>query len=352
MKISMICFSLTGLAVMERLKKALEEEHHQVCAAAKGKYLPDSMEGTVKDWCRIQFAEADALVFVSASGIAVRAVAPWIRSKKTDPAVVVVDERGSFSISLLSGHLGGANALAKRCGEILGAVPVITTATDLNGLFAVDVFASHQGMELRNMKAAKEVSAALLAGKNVGFYSEFPVKGEFPRGILPCDASGRPLEGASKAPLPVGFAVTIYRNASPFSSTAVLIPKKVTLGLGCRRGKEVSAIEAAAEEALEKCGIYPESIKCVASIDLKAEEEGIIEFCKKRELPFYTYSAKKLMEVPGNFTGSDFVLEKTGVDNVCERSALRAGGGRLLLKKIKGDGVTAALALEEWSVEF
>ncbi len=147
----------------------------------KSKYLPDSIQES-QYLCmgrRTNFrTDSDAVIFIGACGIAVRSIAPYVASKKTDPAVLVVDECGKFVISLLSGHLGGANELAENSSaEILEAMPVVTTATDLHHRFAVDVFAKKNNCAILNMKAAKEVSAALLAGKKVGFYSEFPWDG-------------------------------------------------------------------------------------------------------------------------------------------------------------------------------
>lgn len=150
----------------------------------------------------------DGLIFVGACGIAVRSIAPQIASKKSDPAVLVVDECGQFVISLLSGHLGGANELSLKAAQILGAQPVVTTATDLHKRFAVDVFSRKNDCEILFMKAAKEVSAALLAGKTVGFYSEFPFVGALPNGLTECDAEGIPLGGESVPE--AGVAVTIH----------------------------------------------------------------------------------------------------------------------------------------------
>ena len=133
------------------------------------------------------FAWADALVFVGAAGIAVRSIAPWVRDKRTDPAVLCVDELGRFVVPLLSGHIGGANALALRLAEELGAVPVVTTATDVNGRFSVDAWAARQGLFLDSMKAAKAVSAAILEGP-VPLCCDFPVEGELPPGVVRGDS--------------------------------------------------------------------------------------------------------------------------------------------------------------------
>ena len=128
---------------------------------------------SLSQWTGTMFREQSAIVFVGAAGIAVRAIAPFIKDKMTDPPVVVVDEGGCFSIPILSGHVGGANALAERISGCIGAVPVITTATDVNGLFAVDVFAAANGLALTDREAARQVSARLLDGGKVGFFHEF-----------------------------------------------------------------------------------------------------------------------------------------------------------------------------------
>ncbi len=141
---------------------------------------------STKEWAGKQFESADGIIFIGATGIAVRSIAPYVASKKTDPAVLVTDECGKFVISLLSGHLGGANELALQAAEALHAVPIVTTATDLEGKFAVDVFAKKNNCHIFRMKEAKEVSAALLAGEKVGFYSEFPWEGELPDGLVNC----------------------------------------------------------------------------------------------------------------------------------------------------------------------
>lgn len=145
MKISMICFSLTGFETGIHLKEALMQQSFTVSLDKKSKYLPDSISESTMKWAGRQFEEADALIFIGACGIAVRSIAPYIVSKKQDPAVLVLDECGKFVISLLSGHLGGANELTQTVAEILGAQPVVTTATDLHKRFAVDVFAKKSG---------------------------------------------------------------------------------------------------------------------------------------------------------------------------------------------------------------
>ncbi|MCI8814015.1 MAG: cobalt-precorrin 5A hydrolase [Lachnospiraceae bacterium] len=346
MKAGIISFSRRGFELGETLKEGLKRQGWQVEVYGKSRYMGEgSQAGQVKEsvgqWTGENFSRMDALIYVGACGIAVRSIAPYIRHKTTDPAVVVVDERGRFSISLLSGHIGGGNDLAQTAAEIIGAQPVVTTATDLNGLFAVDVFAKKNGCHIADMKLAKEVSAQLLAGKQVGFYSDFPWKGELPRGLT---VEGRP---------DLGIAVTIHCKERPFSNTLYLIPKALTVGIGCRKGTPSQAVEAAVESAADCLQIPMAAIERAASIDLKKDEAGIVESCRKWNVPFETFSAEELQALAGTYTPSPFVKSIAGVDNVCERSAvLASGNGKLILRKTVRDGVTVALAMRAWTPSF
>lgn len=347
----MICFSLTGQDTGERLRQGLTAQGDEAVLEKKSRYLPDSVEMSCSQWAKEKFQTADAVIFLGACGIAVRSIAPYIASKKTDPAVLVIDECGKYVISLLSGHLGGANALAERAARILGAAPVVTTATDLHHRFAVDVFAKENNCSLFHMKAAKEVSAALLAGEPVGFYSEFPWEGRLPEGLVLCE-KGFPPEKEENRP-ERGIAVTIHRDCRPFLSTVQVVPPVLTLGMGCRRGKDAEAVKKAAEQCLEKNGFYREAVETLASIEIKKEEPGLLALAEAWKLDFAVFSEKQLLEVPGEFTPSAFVQKTVGVDNVCERSAVLASRqGRLIQKKMAEEGATAALALCDWRIHF
>lgn len=346
---------MTGCETAEMLKKGLESAGLEVELSKKSRYLEDSVKESTRDWAGNRFNERDALVFIGACGIAVRSIAPYISGKKTDPAVLVIDECGKYVISLLSGHLGGANELAAIASEILGATPVITTATDLHDQFAVDVFAKNNGCSIFHMKAAKEVSAALLAGERVGFFSEFPWEGELPKGLILCGREGHPVgKNEEKQTVPkVGIAVTVHESVKPFSSVTHVVPRIFTLGVGCRKGKDTEGIIRAAECVRKEMEVYPEAFYKIASIDLKKEEQGILALSEKYGIPFVTYTEEELLKVPGEFTASQFVKEITGVDNVCERSAvLASSSGVLVQKKKAADGVTTAVAAREWRIHF
>lgn len=283
------------------------------------------------------FSKSELMVFVGSCGIAVRKIAPFVHDKRTDPAVVCVDELGTFVIPLLSGHIGGANALARGIAESLRATPVITTATDINRRFSVDTWATEKGCAISSMKLAKAVSAAILEG-DIPLKSDFPIVGSLPNGVIPGEGGN------------LGIYLTVTGN-EPFENTLRLTPKVLHLGIGCRRGIEKEAIEHAVAQVFKENNLDFRSVRCAASIDLKQDEEGLLSFCREQNIPIRFYTAAELIAVPGAFTPSPFVQKVTGVDNVCERAAL-IGADHLIVKKTACHGVTVAVALEQWEVHF
>ena len=342
MNIRLLAYSATGCVTAERIAAALRAEGERCRVFAPAGYCGAESEPLTlrcAEWAKEGFAEADALVFCCAAGIAVRGIAPWVRSKKTDPAVVIVDETGRFAIPILSGHIGGANELALRIASAIGAEPVVTTATDLHSLFAVDVFATKNKLRIGSMQLAKEVSAALLAGEPVGFRSDFPVAGELPKELTSGEAA-------------IGVCVTAEAAVSPWEKTLRLTPMRYAVGMGCRKDKPAADLEAFFLRQLAGCGVRPEEVRCLASIDVKKDEAGLLALSKKYSIPFITYSAEELLAVPGAFSGSAFVKNTVGVDCVCERAALCAGGKKLIQKKTAEEGMTFALAAFEEEIRF
>ena len=286
-----------------------------------------------------------------------RCIAPYVRDKFRDPAVLSVDENARFVIPLLSGHAGGANDLGKLLAQVLGAQPVITTATDGRGLFAVDVYAAENGLQIGDREQAKRISARILAGETVTLYAESAA--ELPSARSPRargiddqgTAPGRPKDrsGVMQTACRSGADIIVSCRKQPGDreDALYLIPRAVTLGVGCRKGIPAGDIEKAAAQILQKTGVFKKALCGAASIDLKKEEAGLQDFARRWELPLTFYSAGELNEVKGTFTGSDFVRGVTGVDCVCERSAVRlAGEGAVLLSEKQSlGGVTAALAV-------
>ena len=275
---------------------------------------------------------------MGAVGIAVRAIAPHCRSKAADPAVVVVDEGGNFAVPLLSGHLGGANALARALAKACGAVPVITTATDVNGLFAVDLWAKAQNCAVLEPERIKRVSGALLAGQTVRYWSPWPVAGEPPAGVEKTDA-----------PEAADFALTL----TPQGEALHLVPRIGVLGAGVPPRHDGAAAGRSLCGVLCRVRSQPGGgLRSRQHRPEKRMSRGLAEFCKAHGWPITFYPADELRAVPGQFTPSAFVASVTGVDNVCERSAVKASGGTLLLPKTAGGGVTLALAVRPFAPDW
>ena len=189
MRINAVAFSTNGCRTAIRLKEAFPEEDLRIFAKTQCDTLGvERIEGKTSEWTGKSFEECDAIVFIGAIGIAVRYIAPYIKSKATDPAVIGMDEHGHWTVALLAGHIGGANALTARIAERLGSEPIITTATDLNGKFSVDTFATVNDLRIMGLKTAQDVSVRVLDGAFVGFTTEIPVKGDLPAGLTPADS--------------------------------------------------------------------------------------------------------------------------------------------------------------------
>ena len=323
MKLELIAFTQRGNDLAQHLAESLSAHGHQAACTRDGL--------KAEEWAARAFSRSDGLIFVGATGIAARSIAPHLRHKSTDPAVVVVDEGGQFVIPILSGHLGGANDLAREIAASIRAVPVITTATDVNGVFAVDQWARRQGIIVCNPERILSVSSRLLAGETVGFFSAWPIAGELPAGLSLVSRED---------------AQVVLDLHHPEGDALWLCPKRVRVGMGCRRDTPVSVLRALLEEVLTQEGIPQRAVSALCTIDLKKDEPGLQELTGELNVPLTTYSAQELAQVPGDFTPSPFVEQVTGVDNVCERAAL-ACGGTLLRRKTAKDGATVALALEE-----
>lgn len=280
----------------------------------------------------------DAIAFICASGIAVRAIAPHIKSKTTDPAVIVIDECGRFVIPILSGHIGGANAIAVRLSEILGAQAAVTTATDIGGHFSPDSFATANGLIITDLIGAKVVASAVLSGERIGLLSEY-------------ECINIPEEITESADCRIGLYIGT-EDKTPFLVTLKLVPKNIVLGIGCKRGTEFTAIDVLVRMALHNANIPIERIAGISSIDIKKDEQGLLQFCEKYGLELRTYTAQELMETEGDFSSSLFVKKITGVDNVCERSAVKCSGGRLIIRKKAANGVTVAAAEKPLILDF
>lgn len=337
-EMALIAFTRRGCELAKKLacgladKEGFADADMSVCGPSR---LSDDLAigayESLETWTDRAFSHADALVYVGACGIAVRAIAPHVRDKFSDPAVVSVDEAGRFAVPLLSGHVGGANELARAIAEVTGGQAVVSTATDVNSLFAVDEWAARRNLAITERTVAKEISARLLEGGTVGFASDLDVEWD-----VPSAAIGENTD--------LGFVVSYDESFSPFDRTLHLCPLPATVGVGCRKGAFAEAVETAVEAALSAAHVPMHAVGVLASIDVKQDEPAIQALAAKRGWELRFYSAEELAAVPGEFASSEFVRQTVGVDNVCERAAM-AAGSRLLLEKRACDGVTVAVAI-------
>lgn len=292
-RVAVACFSEKGAELMEKIVASGTDgapgQSPFITARCFGDRHPP-----LADFCAEQFAAAHAgartlIVFVGAAGIAVRGIAPFVRDKVRDPAVVCLDEGGQFAVPLLGGHGGGANEAARTLAQAVGAVPVVTTATDVRGLWAVDDWAKRHGVALPDRAAAKKISAAVLAGKKV-----------------------------------------------------------LAVGIGCKRDTDGGALSTFVRSVLAERGLDIALVGVVASVDLKKDERAIADFASSLAVPFVTFPAAELDAVPGDFASSDFVRRTAGTDCVCERAAVlaaRTTADWLLVRKTARDGMTVAVAV-------
>lgn len=375
MNIQMIAFTEKGYRLAEQLRARWITASDTLCSAnavdqdaartgggqpprielhAKTEALPAisdprSLHEIVAEW--FTKSAADAIIFVGATGIAVRAIAPFIHGKAVDPAVLVIDEAGRYVISLLSGHLGGANALARTAASLIEAEPIITTATDAESAFAVDTFAKENGFLLTDLRKAKEVSAKVLRGEKLRIFSDIPMERLVQRPARH-EAELVSAQDIDRADIIISYRTHILKPAEK-SSQAIglrLIAKRVHVGLGARKGVTQAEVAAAVATCLEDAGIDPRAVVAIASIDLKKQEAGILAYSYESGVPFVTYTAEELRTVEGAFAGSSFVQSVTGVANVCERAAAyaagRSGHAEVLVHKTIHGNVTTAVAVE------
>lgn len=285
--------------------------------------------------------EFDGIIAVMATGIVVRGIAPFIKSKVTDPAVVVIDEKGRYVISLLSGHLGGANRLTEEIALILSAHPVITTATDVNELPSIDVYASDRNYGISDLKLCKKVSMAILKGETIPVFVE----------------SGEPKKFFKQQCFSIvskkeflqykGLKIAVSTKDFYLSNTLFLIPRKLVLGTGFHRGTDKRALFEFIESNLKERGFFLQAVKSIATIDKRSGEEGFLSLCEEMNVKPLFFSEEALASV--NFLKQSEVVKKYHFSgNIAEAAAfLGSNGGRIIVPKIKGGNITLCVAKEK-----
>lgn len=306
------------------------------------------------------FSDYDGLVFIMATGIVVRSLAPFIDSKVSDPAIIVMDEAGKHAISLLSGHLGGGNELAKRVAEAVGAVPVITTASDVTGNLAVDMLSQDLGTHIGSMERAKDVTAVGINGGRIDIFTsrDLPkhIVSKLPRNVyvhieeesmteaLSAMENLNDLSGESKK-----ACVLISSKSIQVPPKCVqLIPRNYVVGIGCRRDTGAAVIKDVLMRACEQAGIRHEAVRQLATIELKSDEPGIISLVVELDIPLKIVDLEDIRDVQDQFKGSDFVEKTIGVRAVAEPCAMLASDeGFMKLRRYADRGVTIAIWEED-----
>ncbi len=290
--------------------------------------------------------EFDGFVFIMASGIVVRMIAPLLQSKETDPAVIVIDDAGRFAISLLSGHLGGANSLAEHCALILGAHAVITTATDANNLPSFDMLAKEQGWLIDDINRVKSLNSLLLDNEEIAVVDPTGKTRTWLQGRGRISFYETCAEAANSSARGFLF-VTNQRlpHQTSLKNVLILRPRNLVLGIGCNRGTPAAEIDEFIALHLAQLSLSPKSVCCVASVAAKRDESGLIAFAERMGVPLRCFESDELNQVAFPSPPSEYARAAVGVAGVAEPAAILASnGGRLLLNKVKSANVTLAVA--------
>ncbi|WP_416775761.1 cobalt-precorrin 5A hydrolase [Xenorhabdus budapestensis] len=342
---ALFCLTEGGVALAHRLQSHLVMD----CFTSPELVNADSrfiaFEGGFANTVHKVFTQYDALIMIGATGITIRVIAPLLKDKMTDPAVIVLDEKGQFAISLLSGHMGGANKLAQQIADILDGQAVITTATDVNQVAALDLLSQQIDGKMENFRAnVKTVNQMLVNGKRVGIWWHPNLCDEKKRydtrGFIPVDAlEDRP---ELDALVYVSYERTKLALAIP---TFKLIPRRIVAGIGCRRGVEAERLTKLLERHLLEHNLDPLALKAVGSIELKKNEPALIQLTQERQIPFQTFSVNQLAECEQIFPVSEFVRKTVGIGCVSQPVAWLMSQGHLVGHTLREQGVTITLGV-------
>lgn len=311
----------------------------------------EPFRGTLAHTVAEVFNDYSALIFICATGLTVRVIAPLIKDKFSDPAVVVIDDQGQHAISLLSGHMGGANALTRYIAGLIGAAPVITTATDVNQLAAVDILAQQLNATMTDFRqSVKTLNQLLVCGGRVGLYfdqaSLTPIKMRWPEEY--CDTRGlRLIADLDDLPELDALLYVSLRDSQPDLGMPVykLVPRCVVAGIGCRRDTPPSTVSRLLAQQLASQHIDPLALRAIGSIAIKSDEPALRALANQCCVPFETFSVEVLKPAAARFSGSDFVRRVVGIGAVSQPVAWLMSNGRLIGDTLRTQGVTITLGV-------
>ena len=330
MKIAIITITKNGDVIADKIKEKLPGD----IFSKEREY-----DFNFKDAVKKSMENYNGVIFITSTGIAVRAIAPYIKSKDIDPAVITIDNLGKFVISLLSGHLGGANELAEEIARIIGAVPVITTATDGLGVKAPDMVAKESGLVIDSLKSAKEIAALLVEGKKVYFCDEDTI-------ISTPNGYSCHMEDA------LGIVYVTNKNKSlwvekekiknPDIKVLKLIRKNIVLGIGCKKDFSQVEMKETTLKVLIDNNLDYKAVKSIGTVEIKKQEKAILNLSEFLSCPLNIFSIEDIKAIDHKFEGSDFVEKTIGVRTVCE-PCVELQGGHLITGKMKLNGMTLAI---------
>ncbi|WP_017417000.1 cobalt-precorrin 5A hydrolase [Clostridium tunisiense] len=364
MKIAIISVTALGDKIINKLSLHFANKFKSLSLTV---FNSKDKDFNFKQCCKVAFENNDAVIFISSTGIAVRGIAPHVVSKKSDPAVIVIDSCSKYAISLLSGHLGGANNLTKVISEILGCEAIITTATDNLEVVAPDMIAVNNNLYIENMDKAKEIAALLVEGKAVGFIDEEEAIGcpkgylSIPKNIL---AQENTLQGnkevrqveletqgeISKGSIEEiqGLVIVTSKKILPLEKEVrnmpvlKLIRKHIILGIGCKKNFSPEEMKLAVKTSLDEKNISEKAVASIATVSIKKEEVAILNLSKSLGVEISTFTPEEIKPIEHKYKTSDFVRKTLGVGAVCE-PVIELAQGKVIHEKESFNGMTLAI---------
>jgi cobalt-precorrin 5A hydrolase len=384
MKIAIISTTKNGDKIANLLKEELENKYSYYCYTFnKDKVI----ELKLYNVCEKAIKEFESIVFISSTGIAVRGISSFIKAKNIDPGVVVVDSLGKYAISLLSGHLGGANDLTKIISSILNSKPIITTATDNLDLIAPDMIAKYNNLIIDDLKTCKNISSLLINGANIGFIDDknlINLPNEYSQEIvnskgmviitnkLKINDYYKTSRNNSKITNNNSNSKTINNNSNSeidnnnsnskiannnskiinnnSQSIAInkpvlkLIRKDIILGIGCKKNYNKNMMKENVIKALNENNVDIRSVKKIATVNIKSNEEAILELSKFLNATIEIFSIDQIKEVENHYNQSDFVKKAIGVGCICE-PVIELSKGKIIVNKLKLNGMTLSIGI-------
>ncbi|HWB10191.1 MAG TPA: cobalamin biosynthesis protein [Pirellulales bacterium] len=338
MKTAVIAITKHGAALARRL-----EGDQYISAKFRTDEPAHYFEKPIKELTAEIWPRYEAIVYIVSLGAVVRTIAPFLKDKHVDPAVIVVDDKANFAISVLSGHVGGANELTERIASQLGAQAVVTTASDVGKTIPVDILGRELGWTTELDQNITKVSAAVVNEEPIAFVQETGEKNWWRRDTpLPKSIQIVSLDEARR--FKTVLIVTDRLVEEEFLSKAVIYrPKSLVLGMGCDRGVSCDEVERFVLSTLERHGLSFKSVRNLATVDLKQDEPALVEFCARHKLEMACYPSEQLKRVQAP-NPSATVEKYVGTPGVCEPAALLSSEGDLVVTKQKAPMLTLAVA--------